>query len=243
MLVFSVRRRTALDETTPGPHFLPTFTGQTVHLFPYYHPLTCSTIRPSLHSPDMADKTATTDVTSSPSIDSYRALCKGCRAAQPLTVFLHQVDPSCYRLRLQCRRCIQKSTKYWRDHRADIKAARASRERDCERITCVCGISINARYRTQHCRSKRHASVVSILRQHNALSPNDSSASVISPPAPSSLRETRNLQEEFEEAMAALEREFPTQQEQRSSLPQWPDSSIPHTAAPPTSDGLVGEDP
>jgi hypothetical protein len=92
---------------------------------------------------------STLDNVNSDSIDSYRVLCKECRATLPLHLFLHPVDPSCYRVRVQCKRCIEKSVKNWRAHREDIKAARATRERDRGRITCVCGTSINTRYRAQ----------------------------------------------------------------------------------------------
>ena len=131
-------------------------------------------------STSMSDQT-TLDRANSDSIDSYRVLCKGCKATLSLHLFLHPVDPSCCRIRMQCKRCIEKSLKNRRAHREHINAARAIRERDRERITCVCGTSINARYRAQHCKSKRHLSIVAVLREHNAVFP-DVSAS-ITPPA------------------------------------------------------------
>jgi hypothetical protein len=181
---------------------------------------------------------STTVGSDSTTIDSFRVLCKGCKASQPLEMFLHKIDPTCYRVNLQCRRCLNKSNKHWRAHREDIKAARAARERDTERITCVCGISINARYRVQHCQSKRHLSVVAVLRQHNALSPN-TSASIVAPSTPQ--RKGQTLQEEVEAFLAAYEQQQAASEalrERRCSLPKSPELSTLHTtttalAAPP----------
>ena len=198
---------------------------------------------------------STLDSTLSTSIQSCRALCKGCKATLPLANFLHPIDASSYRVRLQCKRCVAKSAKHWRAHRDDIKAARATRERDTERITCVCGTSINVRHRAKHCQSKRHLSVVAVLRQHNVLSPH-ASLSINSAPAPytgSSIdtaapapaigRQGYTLpQVDDDEFIAALDREL-LAREQRRSLPLWPDSSTPHgattTATAPTVDPLV----
>ena len=172
---------------------------------------------------------------------SYRVLCKGCKVTQPLEMFLHKIDPTCYRVNLQCKRCLNKSTKHWRAHREDIKAARATRERDCERITCVCGVSINARYRVQHCQSKRHLSVVAILRQQNALASN-SSASIVAVSTPAAgHRKGQTLQEEVEACLAANEQQLAANdalRERRRSLPKSPESSTLHItttalAAPP----------
>jgi hypothetical protein len=163
---------------------------------------------------------STTEDPSSISINSYAVLCKGCKATQPLQMFLHKIDPTCYRVSLQCRRCLNKSTKHWRANREDIKAARATRERDCERIACVCGISISARYRTQHCKSKRHLSVVAILLQHNALSLNPSTVICPSPPTSAAQRDSRSFQEEFDEVVAAVEQELAAGEALRRSLPR-----------------------
>jgi hypothetical protein len=176
------------------------------------------------------------------SIHSYRVLCKGCNATLPLPLFLHPIDASSYRVRVQCKRCVAKSAKHWRAHREDIKAARATRERDSERITCVCGTSINVRHRTKHCQSKRHLSVVAVLRQHNALSTH-TSACIDTAPAPAAEQEGCTPQEEFDEVIAAIEQELA--RERRRSLPQLPHSSTvlvaTTEATAPTIDGLVGE--
>ena len=155
----------------------------------------------------------------SASVDSYRVLCKGCRTIQPLPLFLCPVDTSCYRVRMQCKRCIDKSVQYWRAHREDLKAARATRERDCERITCVCGTSITVRHRAKHCQSKRHLSVVAVLRQHNKLPPSIS-ASIIPTSPPAAERECYTLQDEFTEVLAIAEKSMATYEalrEQRCS--------------------------
>ena len=146
----------------------------------------------------------TLDGANSTFISSYRVLCRGCRTAQPLPLFLYPVDASCYRVRMQCKRCIDKSVKHWRAHREDLKAARATRERDRERITCVCGTSINARHQAKHCQSKRHLSVVAVLRQHNALPPSISGPFVPAS-APAAERESDTLQDEFTEKLDATE--------------------------------------
>ena len=179
------------------------------------------------HSTDMSAQ-STTVGSDSTTIDSYRVLCKGCKATQPLEMFLHKIDATCYRVNLQCRRCLNKSNKHWRAHREDIKAARAARERDTERITCVCGISISARYRVQHCQSKRHLSVVAVLRQHNALSPNSNTSTV---PASTPQRKEQTLQEEVEAFLAATEQQLAAEEalrEQRRSLLRSPESSTQH---------------
>ena len=46
---------------------------------------------------------------------------------------MYRVDDTCYRMSLQCHRCLHKSSEHYRIHRADIKAARAMRERVIER--------------------------------------------------------------------------------------------------------------
>ncbi len=76
--------------------------------------------------------------------------------------------PGCYRVHVQCRLCLQKSTENYRKHREDIKTARLAREQVHERVACVCGVTINVRYREKHCRSKRHQAVVALL--NNAMS-------------------------------------------------------------------------
>ncbi len=152
-----------------------------------------------MHSLKM-DNPSNRDNINSTLVDSYRVLCKGCTSILPLPLFLHPVDDSCYRVRMQCKRCINKSQKHWRTNRDDIKAARATRERNIERVTCVCGISINVRHRTKHCQSKRHLSVVAVLREHNAL-PSNAAASI----TPAAERKDPTLQEEVEAFLAAME--------------------------------------
>ena len=90
--------------------------------------------------------------------------CKGCRSIQPFSSFLYKLDLMCYRVHLQCRQCLHKSTENYRKHREDIKAARQAREQEDERLTCVCGVTIKARHREKHCQTKRHQSVVALLR-------------------------------------------------------------------------------
>lgn len=43
-------------------------------------------------------------------------------------------------------------------------------EKQCERVTCVCGISIRARYREQHEQTKRHKGIVTLLRDNSTAS-------------------------------------------------------------------------
>ena len=163
-------------------------------------------------------------------VDSYRVLCKGCTSILPLPLFLHPVDDSCYRVRMQCKRCINKSQKHWRTNRDDIKAARATRERNIERVTCVCGISINVRYRTKHCQSKRHLSVVAVLREHNAL---PSNAAASNTPAGAE-RKGQTLQE-VEAFIAATEQRLATNdalRERRRSLSTPPEPSPLHRTTP-----------
>ena len=104
-------------------------------------------------------------------IAEYPIWCKGCRTIQRFSSFLTYVDPACYRVHVQCRQCLQKSTESYRRHRDDIKAARQAREQVCERVACVCGVTINVRYRDRHCQSKRHQTVVALLRYANARPP------------------------------------------------------------------------
>jgi hypothetical protein len=187
----------------------------------------------------MSDQ-STTVGSNSASVDSYRVLCKGCGIPQPLAMFLHQVDEACHRLNMQCRRCLYKSAKHWREHRQDIKEARATRERDSERITCVCSASINVRHRVKHCQSKRHQSVVAVLRQHNALSPTPSTVICPSPPTSAAQRGSRTFQEEFDEVVAAVEKELAAGQalrERRRSLPR----STSPTICPRTDNILSGD--
>ena len=40
-------------------------------------------------------------------------------------------------------------------------------ENQCERVTCVCGISIRASYREQHEQTKRHKAIVALLGDNN----------------------------------------------------------------------------
>ena len=89
--------------------------------------------------------------------------CKGCRTIQRFSSFLTYVDPGCYRVHVQCLLCLQKSTDNYRKHREDIKMARLAREQVHEHVACVCGVTINVRYREKHCRSKRHQAVVALL--------------------------------------------------------------------------------
>jgi predicted secreted protein len=109
-------------------------------------------------SPVMTTHSTSTAITALP------IWCKGCRSIQPFSSFLFKLDLLCYRVHVQCRQCLHKSTKHYRKHREDIKAARQAREQEDERITCVCGVTINARYRDKHCQTKRHQSVVALLR-------------------------------------------------------------------------------
>ena len=100
-----------------------------------------------------------------PTADAIPVLCKGCRLVLPIHSFLCSVDGvKCYRLRLQCRSCINKSTKHYRAHREDLKAARQLRERQAERVTCVCGVSIYAHHREKHYLTKRHQTVTALLQ-------------------------------------------------------------------------------
>ena len=163
----------------------------------------------------------TLDITESSPATSYSVLCKGCKSILPLSLFLHPVDGSCYRLRMQCKRCINKSSKHWRAHREDIRAARATREADAERITFVCGISINVRHRTKHCQSKRHLSVVAVLREHNAL-PSNNSVSIGPTSAPAvAERKKQTLREEVESQILAYQQRLAANdvvRERRSSV-------------------------
>jgi hypothetical protein len=52
---------------------------------------------------------------------------------------MDKVDLACYRLRRQCWRCVTKSKKHYEPSKDDIKAARAVRERDRERISVRAG--------------------------------------------------------------------------------------------------------
>ena len=100
-----------------------------------------------------------------PNADVIPVLCKGCRLVLPIHSFLCSVDGTkCYRLRLQCRACINKSTKHYRAHREDLKAARQLREQQSERVTCVCGVSIYAHHREKHYLTKRHQTVTALLQ-------------------------------------------------------------------------------
>ena len=89
--------------------------------------------------------------------------CGGCRAVRPLSAFLHRLDQASYRLNVQCRACLGKSSRHYRKHCDDIKAARQVREQQSERVMCVCGVSIHTQYRDKHCQSKRHRTVVALL--------------------------------------------------------------------------------
>jgi hypothetical protein len=192
----------------------------------------------------------TTSTTSDPlhstiAATSFPVLCKGCNTVHPVARFLHRVDPTCYRLRLQCWRCLEKSSKRWRAHREEIKATRAARERDYERITWVCGVSINAQYRDKHGLSKRHLSVVALLHQHSALL-SEPGAPIIPPPAPAALpaqaanRMHRTFDEEVEDTIAALEKELTTSHALRSrrvSLPRSLDLPILYA---PTASSVEG---
>ena len=104
-------------------------------------------------------------------IAEYPIWCKGCRSIQRFSSFLTYVDPGCYRVHVQCRLCLQKSTDNYRKHREDIKTARLAREQVHERVACVCGVTINVRYRNKHCRSKRHQSVVALLNNASSSAP------------------------------------------------------------------------
>ena len=77
-----------------------------------------------------------------PQLKLLSSRCAGCRTIQPIALFLDTVDPACYRVRRQCRRCVNKSQKHWRERREHIKATRIARERECERLTCVCRIQL-----------------------------------------------------------------------------------------------------
>ena len=92
--------------------------------------------------------------------------CGGCRAVHPLSAFLHKLDQASYRVNVQCQSCLQKSSRHYRKHCDDIKAARQVREQQSERVMCVCGVSIHTQYRDKHCQSKRHRTAVALL--HNA---------------------------------------------------------------------------
>ena len=107
-------------------------------------------------SPEMSIPSATTAIP----VTEYLIWCKGCQSIQRFSSFLSPVDSTCYRVHVQCRRCLQKSTENYRKHREDIKAARLAREQVHERVACVCGVTIHVRYRDKHCKSKRHLTVV-----------------------------------------------------------------------------------
>ena len=126
---------------------------------------------PRRHKTEIMDHGPTSDQPepTTTAASSVAVWCKGCRSAQPLASFMYRVDDVCYRMSLQCHRCLHKSSEHYRIHRADIKAARAMRERDAERTMCVCGTSVYTRHREKHLMSKRHQTVVAILRHGNAL--------------------------------------------------------------------------
>jgi hypothetical protein len=96
-----------------------------------------------------------------------RVLCKGCRSIQPIESFLVPVEAGCYRVRQQCWPCILKSNKHYRAHREDLRSARQLLEREVERVTCACGVSINVCYREKHEKTKRHQTVTALLRHEN----------------------------------------------------------------------------
>jgi hypothetical protein len=97
-----------------------------------------------------SDESATTPITA-----SFPVWCRGCRSVQPVAAILRKVD-SCYRVRQQCGKCITKSTKHYHAHRAGIRAAREMRQQDCERVACVCGLTINVKHREKQYHTKRH---------------------------------------------------------------------------------------
>ena len=41
------------------------------------------------------------------------------------------------------------------------------RERQSERVTCVCGATVLASYRERHCQTKRHQTIAALLRNRN----------------------------------------------------------------------------
>ena len=115
----------------------------------------------------MMSSPITTTTSTSPPVDATAAAipvwCGGCRAVHPLSAFLHRLDQASYRLNVQCRACLGKSSRHYRKHCDDIKAARQVREQQSERVMCVCGVSIHTQYRDKHCQSKRHRTVVALL--------------------------------------------------------------------------------
>jgi hypothetical protein len=171
-----------------------------------------------------------------PSSNSFPVWCAGCRTIQPIALFLDTVDPACYSVRRQCRRCVNKSQKHWRERREHIKAARIARERECERLTCVCGIQINARYRDKHCQSKRHQSIVALIRQHNALTPHHaSSASPPAAPPPAAVPIADGL-DDLDQKIQAYERQLSLQR--TSVSPRAANSISSSPAALPTPHDL-----
>jgi hypothetical protein len=118
---------------------------------------------PTTRSPVMSTHSTATAITALP------IWCKGCRSIQLFSSFLYKLDLMCYRVHLQCRQCLHKSMESYRKHREDIKAARQAREQEDERLTCVCGVTIKARHREKHCQTKRHQSVVALLRNATSI--------------------------------------------------------------------------
>ena len=152
--------------------------------------------------------------------------CKGCKSIQRFSSFLYKLDPECYRLHLQCDRCLHKSSENYRKHREDIKATRIAREQELERVACVCGVTINVRHRDKHCRSKRHQSVVALLRNASLTPPAAAGALVLSDVA--------------QQQQALLELPKNVRTRYRPSLPRLDESSASSAAIPLYTPGMAG---
>ena len=165
-------------------------------------------------------------------IAEYPIWCKGCRSIQRFSSFLTYVDPACYRVHVQCRQCLQKSTENYRRHREDIKAARLAREVVQERVACVCGVTINVRYRDKHCRSKRHQTVVALLRNTSPGAPHAAEGAPSTNMAPAATEETP--QQVPPAVFTALRPRY------RPSLPRLDESSASFAAVSPCAPGTGG---
>jgi hypothetical protein len=162
---------------------------------------TRTVVTPQAWSPTMSTHSTGTAITDLP------IWCKGCKSIQPFSSFLYKLDPECYRLHLQCVRCLHKSSENYRKHREDIKAARLAREQEHERVACVCGVTINVRHRDKHCRSKRHQSVVALLRNASVSPPAAAGALVVSDEAQQQalLELPRNVRSRYRPSLPRLD--------------------------------------
>ena len=132
---------------------------------------------------------------------------------------------------MQCKRCINKSNEALaRPPRGHQGGAGHSQGVTPNGVTCVCGTSINVRHRTKHCLSKRHLSVVAVLREHNAL-PSNAAASI----TPAGAERKEQTLREVEAFIAATEQRLAANdalRERRRSLSTPPEPCPLHITTP-----------